>query len=321
MSSAYRGLAMLMLAAAVTATCAAGEAPKQVLNRARTAYEQQDFAQAQRLAEGLVEEHGTSAVGVDAHLLLIDALASQKKYMKAYEQCEALLAAHPTTRRRSDVLRREFELGKALTASRSSVLIFSFPRLQDGVKVLEQVIEHAPFGPLADDSVFAIAEGHRIHGEFEAARDHYERLIKSYPRSDLVRRALIGRAACNYHLTEGAPYDNRPAHEAEKDFDILARAAGGAKEVTERRDVLRDVIAKGNYDAGLFYFRNGNVEAGLRYLESVIAEYPDSTYARRARRLLQEAIIAKFPDTEHAERARRALAQSSPRAGTSKETP
>lgn len=320
MSLASRGLAMAILAAAA-GLCAAGEGPTEALNRARGAYEREKFAQAQRLAEELVEEHGTSEVAVDARLVLIDALASQKKYMSAYEQCEALLAAHPNTRRRSDVLRREFELGKALSESSSQVLIFNFPRLQEGVKVLERVVEHAPFGPLADDSVFAIAEGHRVHGKFEAARDQYERLIESYPRSDLIRRALIGRAACNYHLTEGAAYDNRPAHEAAKDFDILARAAGGAKEVTKRRDALREVLAKGNYDAGLFYFRNGNVEAGLRYLESVIAEYPDSTYAERARRLLREAIIAKFPDTKHAERARRALAQPPPRAGTSKETP
>lgn len=325
MFPARHGIALVVLlvwaAGQAGAAARSGDSPEALLAAARQAYEQKDYARAQKLAERVVSRHADSAAAEEARLVLVDALASQGDHAAAFEQCEKLLAAHPRTRRRSAVLRRELELGKALTESHGTLLVFRYSRLDEGVKVLEKVIEHSPFGPSADDAVFAIAEAYRQHARYEEARDHYARLLKNYRRSPLTRRAIIGRASCNYHLTEGAPYDPKPAEEAAKDFDILARVAGGAKEVVERRDALRDVIAKGRYDAGIFYFRNGNIEAGMRYLQSVIGKYPKSTYAARARRILQEVIIAKFPDTEYAKRARRALAVTTSGAGKSKEKP
>lgn len=325
MSRAYHRMAVLATGLLAVASLVQGAAPapdsaRGMLAVARAAYEAKAYGQAQGLAEKLLERYPDSGVATEGWLLLIDALASQDKYMAGFEQCEKLLKAQPGTRSRSEVLRREFELGKSLCQSRGSVLVFSYSRLQDGVRVLERVVEHSPFGPLADDAVFAIAEAQRQQGNYEDARDQYEHLLKNYSRSDLARRAMIGRAACNYHLTQGAPYDPTPAEEAAKDFDILARAAGGAKEVTERRDALHDVIARGSYDAGIFYFRNGNVEAGMRYLASVIAKYPRTKYADRARRILKE-VAAKYPQTEYAVRARTALAMERPGAGKNKEKP
>jgi outer membrane assembly lipoprotein YfiO len=317
----------LVLPACLLGRAAAGalspeSSPEGLLAAAKRAFDGKQYAQAQALADRLLARHPEAVAAADARLVLIDALTGQGKHLEAFEQCEKFLTAHPETRRRNEILQREFDLGRALIEARGTVLVFSYSRFLDGVRVLEKVIEHAPFGSWADDAVFAIAEAHRERGNFEEARDHYERLLKNYPDSALSRRAVIGRAACNYQLTEGAPYDSKPAEDAAKDLDRLARsAAGGGPDVADRRDALRDTLARGHYESALYYFRNQNVDAGLRYLETVLAKYPDTTYAARARRILNEVILAKFPDSAFAERARRALAAEPPRAANSKEKP
>ena len=196
-----------------------------------------------------------------------------------------MLATHPETRHHSSVLRREFVIGEALTTSRVKVLLFSVTSLHDGVNVLEKVVAHAPFGPLADDAVYAIGEAHYRAEDFAAARDQYDRLLKQYPKSELVIRARVRRSASNAKLAEGAPYDLQPVEDARKDIDVLVRLSGN-EQLAAQAGEMRDLLAQGDYDAGLFYFRMANIEAGVRYMKAVRARYPKSEYAERARRIL-----------------------------------
>jgi outer membrane protein assembly factor BamD (BamD/ComL family) len=171
------------------------------------------------------------------------------------------------------------------------------------------VIEHAPFGPLADDAVYAIGEAYYRQADYERALEHYERLIKQYRDSALLIRARVRRAACNAKLSEGAPYDLEPAEQAKKDMDLLVRLSGDEELAGQARE-MRDVLARSDYETGLFYFERRNIHAGIRYLGAVVARYPESEYAKRARRILEEAIIARYPGSEHTSAAKRALAKA-----------
>jgi len=263
----------------------AEESPQQVLAAAKQSFDQKDYARARRLAERVVEGYPASPIVVDAWLVMADSMIGAEDLSGAFEQCEKLLAAHPQTKHRSAILRREFEIGDALTVARGRVLFIPVTRLQDGVRVLERVIEHAPFGTLADDAVFAIGEGYFRNGDYEGAREQYDRLLKQYPNSELVIRARVRRAACNEKLVEGAQYDLRPVEDAKSDMDTLVRMSGNEQLAAQSRE-LRDVLARSDYESGLFYFRRTNIEAGVRYMRSVIKRYPDSEYADRAQRIL-----------------------------------
>jgi len=303
-------LAALSCAAGfATSALGAGDgSPQELLAAARRAYERKRYREAQRLATQIVTRHPRSRLVVDARLVSIDARIEEGHLSRAYQACEELLAAHPGTPHRTRVLRRELRIGDALTREHVRVLFLRFSRLEEGVDVLERVIEHAPFGALADDAVFAIAEAHYRQGDYEAARDHYDRLLKHYARSELAARARKRRALCNCNLAERAPHDSGAAEAARRDIKLLPRSARD-EGLTRRAEQIREMMARGEYETGIFYFRRENVEAGMRYLESVLVRYPDSEYATRARRILQEGIVAGFPDSKYAARARRILAK------------
>jgi outer membrane protein assembly factor BamD (BamD/ComL family) len=264
----------------------AAETPEQLLASAKQAFDRKDFSRARRLAQRVVDKHPASAVVVDAWLVVVDSLLESQEHTAAFEQCEKLLEAHPQTKYRTAVLRREFEIGQVLAASQYSVAFVRFKRLQEGVKILERVIEHAPFGTLADRAVYAIGEAYFHDGDYEAARDQYDRLLKHYPNSELIIRARVRRATCNQKLVAGSPYDMRPVEQAKADMDVLVKLSGN-KEVAAQAAQMGELLAQGDYETGLFYFGRANIEGGVRYMKAVINKYPDSEYAGRARRILE----------------------------------
>lgn len=277
--------ALALLPAAPAEGGATQETSEQRLLAARQAFDRKDYGRARSLAGRIVSREPASPVVVEAWLIVIDSLIEQQSWARAFEECEKLLTAHPQTKWRQAVLRRELQIGEAMAASRASMLLFSLPRLEEGVKVLERIIEHAPFGPLAERALYAIGEARFQHGDWAGARDAYDRLLKEHPKSELVIRARVRRATCNQRLAIGPPYDLAPAQAAREDMEDLAKLSGSERVARYARD-LRDMMARSDYESAVFYFTRYSLDGGVRYMRAVISRYPDTEYAERAQRVL-----------------------------------
>lgn len=300
-----RGLAaaaLLLLAAGCGGPWTARLTPEQTLAEAKRAYDRKNYSRARATAQRLLRRGPASPLAVDARLVVIDSYMAQKSWPRAYQECERLLDAHPQTKHRSAVLQREFDIAKALTASHAYVLFFRVSRREEGVKAFERIIEHAPFGPLADRALYEIGEAHYRAEDYQAAHDAYDRLLRQYPNSPLVIRARVRRATTNQRLAEGPAYDLAPAEAARRDMDDLARMSGNER-VAQYARSLRDTMAQADYDSGLFYFERFSIEGGTRYMKAVMARYPDSEYSERAERIL--ALVKRLVDEARPEEAAR----------------
>ncbi len=285
--------AALVMSAALGLSClGAGATSRQLLLEAKNHFDRQEYSRARRLAQKVAKADPTSPVALEAWLLVVDCYMKEDKPLKAYQECERLLSAHPRTKYRSAIVKREFTIGRQICLARARKGLFGLVGAQEGIDILNKVVERAPFGPLADDAVFTIGEAYFIGGDYEAARDQFDHLIKNYPRSELAVRARVRRAYCNARLVEGAPYDLTPVVEAKRDLEALSRISG---DETLRRQAseMRDILARSDYEAGLLYFRKGNIEAGMRYMRAVRARYPKSEYAERARRIIELVTAAE----------------------------
>ena len=297
-------LAALVALAAMSGLAAAAT-PEDLLESAKGAFERKDYRAAERLARQAVDAKPRSQVRVDAWLVLIDSLMEEERLPRAFQECESLLAAEPDTKQHSDILARELRIGDAVARSKARILFLRVQRTQEGAEMLEKVVAHAPFGPLAPQAVFAIAEAQYRDLNYADARDQYDRVLKNFPDSDVAGRARLGRALCNYKLTGGPAYDPEPAQEAEKDIAILRRLPGH-EDLAARASELVNLRIRGEYEAGLFFFEHLNISGGILYMGSIMANFPDSPYADRARRIL-ESIIAHYYDTPYAEQAQQIL--------------
>lgn len=275
----------VLLAAGCAGPWARRQTPEQQLAAAKQAFDRKDYGRARSRASRLIRRSPTSPIVPDARLVVIDSYIEQRNWPRAFDECENLLKAHPDTKHRTAVLRREFQIGEALCGAYTHVLFFRLSRIEEGVQALEKVVEHAPFGPLADKAVYAIGEAQFRRGDYQAARDAYSRLLKQYPNSDLVVRARVRRATCNQRLSEGPAYDLEPTQAARAEMQDLARMSGSTIAARYARD-LGETMALGDYDSGLFYFNRYSIEGGVRYMRAVMARYPDSQYSERAERIL-----------------------------------
>lgn len=271
---------------------AAGETPQALLESARKAMDRKDFGRAASLARRVVKRHAEAPEAEDARLVRIQALQGDGKIKRAITECDGLLAAYPRTKHRTAALRVLLDAGQQLARSKYNMLFFRLSRLEEGVEVLKKVIEHAPFGPVADDAALAIGDAYLRAGDFDQARDCYDSFLKTYPDSTLALRARVSRALCNYRLAGGAAYDTAPAVDAERELKLLASASGDP-ELDARKTLMSTLLARGDYETGLFYVRRGNIDGGMRYMKSVVAKYPDSGYARRAKRILDTVRTAQ----------------------------
>jgi len=296
MGALKRGVAALAVVccaagpASQWARAAAADPAAELLEAAKKAFDGRRYGRATSLAKRVARRYPASPAAEEAMLVRIDAEFERGKLPRAYQTCEEMLQAYPRSKHRTAVLRRELKIGDALTRQQARVLLFRLSRLDEGVNVLKSVIEHAPFGPLADDAVLAIADAYLGAGKHEEARDYYDRLLRDYPTSELALRARVSQALCDYRMSDKAPHDVAPAERARRELAVLSRVSDD-QTMTRRMAEMRDLLARSDYDTGLFYVRRGNVEGAARYMKAVASKYPKSEYAGRAKRIL-EAIRA-----------------------------
>ncbi len=288
---------MRWAAALAAATCLAGgravaDEPSEMLAEARKAFDRKGYERAVSLARRVIRRHGDSEAAEEAYLVLIDGLIEQTQYISAYEACEKMLDAYPRSRHRTGVLRREVKIGDSLTRAELDLYLTRLSRLSEGVNVLNRVVERAPFGPLADDAVLTIADAYMRAARYEEARDEYGRLLRQYPNSPLGLRARVSRALCSYRMSNEAAYDTAPAEQARRELEILSRVSGD-EELARRMAEMRDLLAHGDYATGLFFVRQGNLGGAARYMEAVVAKYPKSEFAGRAKRIIAEIRAAR----------------------------
>ena len=277
--------AVVCLLAPAVARAGAAETAGELLESARQSFDRKDYERAVTLASRVARRHADGAEAEEAMLVWSDALFEQNKYVSAYEVCEKLLDAYPRSTHRTAVLRRELKIGEALTRAELDLYVTRISRITEGVKMMNRVVERAPFGPLADDAVLAIADAHLRAASYEEARDQYDRLLKNYPNSTLTLRARVSRALCSYRMSSDAAYDTAPAEEAKRELEVLSRVSGD-EELARRMTEMRDLLAHGDYSTGLFYVQRGNFRGAQRYMGAVIAKYPKSEFAARAKRIL-----------------------------------
>lgn len=158
------------------------------------------------------------------------------------------------------------------------------------IEAFRRVTVDAPLSELADDALLGLADAHRATKDFASAEGEYRRLIADYPRSPLVADAeyKLGLSFFEQSLpasldqamtkTAIAQFERFTGNYPESPFVADARAKGAE---------LRARLAEKDYKSALLYFTLKNPGAARIYLESIVREYPDTVWARKA--LLEEA--------------------------------
>lgn len=233
------------------------------------------------------------------------------QYPKAHDTYGGLLKQYTNTRHLDTVMAREFALARYWEQLQDTKPTWPVtPNLTDGgrplfdtfgyaIQAFERVRLNDPTGPLADDSLMAMANAYFRRGQFENAAYNYDLLIKEYPNSAFQKDAHLLGLQAKMRIYQGTTYIAAPLNEAKGIADKTL--AMGDKLGPERENValaraqIVEEQANREFMLGEYYEGKKYYGAARMYYKSVIDEFPTTERAKEAKVRMEK--IRNEPDS------------------------
>lgn len=233
------------------------------------------------------------------------------EYPKAHDTFGGLLKKYSNTRYLDTVSARQFAMGRYWEQMYKAKPTWpTTPNFTDNtrpwfdtfgwaIQAYERVRIHDPTGPLADDSVMALANLYFRHGRYEDAAYYYGLLCKEYANSEHQKNAHILGIQANMRRYQGTVYDEQPLKDANRLTDQtlkqFGKSLGKEREriLTSRAQILEEQ-ANREFTRGQYYEKRKCYGAARIYYQSVVQEYPSTQMAKDAQARLEA--IRNEPD-------------------------
>lgn len=236
------------------------------------------------------------------------------EYPKAMWLYDSLIHKYHSTRYMNTATRRLFAIGRywdKLDRNGASTLNFtdgSRPRagtFSGMQKSYESIFINDPSGPLADDSVMALAEAYMVKGQnegdsqFEKAAFYYAYLRENFHDSPHVSKAFEREIKARQMAYLGDEYDGKTLETAEKLANqTLVQYNGDPKvdtgAVREISNEITDQKAKREWVFGQYYDKKKEYRSARIYYQRIIKDHSASAFALKAQKRLGE--IKDLPD-------------------------
>jgi len=263
---------------------------------------------AKRYPNSLIEE--------DALHLAAECYFFADDYPNAFTAYQQLMIKYRHSKHMDNAARRLFLIGRYWeTESERSFSTFNFsnsslPRFDTfgfAKKAYETIFMNDPLGPYSDDALMALATAYLKRGRhqgddnFNQAASYYKQLREEYPLSPHIGRAYENELYARTRAYLGAEHPSRTLEEARKLATITLRQFGNDLEhgdkagILEIKESILDKEAERLWTVGQFWDRKRYYGSARLHYEQLIAGYPQTEFAERARRRI--TIIEGLPDT------------------------
>jgi outer membrane protein assembly factor BamD (BamD/ComL family) len=236
----------------------------------------------------------------DALFLQAESFFFADEYVKAHDSYEKLFKKYSNSRHLETAVAREFAIGRWWEQMQDVKPLWTIqPNFTDkgrpwfdtygyAMKAYNNVRMYDPTGPLADQSVMALATSHFRQNNFEEAALEFDQLRKDYPNSDHQVLAHVLGVQSKMRVYQGDLYDKTALKEAHEIADS-ALTQFGPKLGSEQQRMLQtraNIIEKEAarlYAIGQYYEKNQYNRSARIYYQMVLDEYPRTEKAELAK--------------------------------------
>jgi outer membrane protein assembly factor BamD (BamD/ComL family) len=287
------------------------EADKE-LDEALKLFKQGKLDEAEPVFARIAKKRKGSHWGEKAQYYLAETQYQRKKYVKANDSFERLIADYPGTEFLDKLISREYALaqmwlsqGDPKAKPEQKLPWYSHftgeqPLLDTrgtGLKALEHVRHHDPTGPLADDAVLQIAEYHMDTKDYESAAIYYDQLIADHPRSPFLQKAQLAAIDSRIKGYLGPEYDGSGLEKArelvKQTMSSFPDRQAGYDDLYHTLDIINDQEAERTFKVGDYYRRTGKVASAEYYFGKIPQRWPNSPWSVKAKQELAQ--LAKQP--------------------------
>ena len=203
---------------------------------------------------------------------------------------------------------RESERSRLLFNRMSNKSLPQYDTFGFAKKAYETIFIYDPNGPVSDSALMALATAYLKRGRFQGddnfnqAAYYYQRLREDHPLSKHIAKAYENELFARTQAYLGPEHPNRTLEEAKKLATVTLQQFSGELDYEGRAGVLemQETIlvkkAERLWVTGQFYdTKKRHYGAARVSYEALIREYPQTEYAERARKRLEQ--IRGLPDT------------------------
>lgn len=216
-----------------------------------------------------------------------EALIGREEFDDAHELLQKFLDEYGGMAITIDALRLEFIIAEAYLGGVKRTVwgVFRVSAVEEGHKILDEIIADYPDTKLAELAYKAKADRLFRAGEHDLAELEYARLLRDYQQSRYQEYALRRAADSALASFAGVDYDESALIEAQErydDFRVRFGSAGEREQVTVILDSIRQTRAEKEFRIGQYYEKTDHLSSAVFYYQLVLKEWPDSIAATKA---------------------------------------
>ena len=254
----------------------------------RTLVETKRNDEAVHTAEVFLGRHPNSPLCEEAINLAGIATMQKGRYWDAYHWFERQIEDFPNGPLLSRALDREYQIGEAFLQGRTRrvMTVLKLSAEDEGIEILDRIIEHAPASFIARKSLLRVAKYHFDYAEYEDAILRYDEFVERYPRSAKRASSMIQAARASLLQFRGVSWDTDPLHEAAARYRVIQSAYPQAAKVEGISAILTEIratLAHKVYHMALFYERTKKPRAAAYYYCMVVRDYRTTRWAGDAK--------------------------------------
>ena len=223
-------------------------------------------------------------------------LFCQGKLAKAGRSYDKFLAEYPESELYEVALDRQFSIATAFLAGQKKPVlkVFKIKGSAEGEKIMEKVSDRAGQSPIAVKATQAVANSLEKRGKFDEAYYKWSEISSRWTSGQTGKDSLLNMGRCKHAAYKGPKYDASNLISAKSYYEnFKLRYPKGAEEldIDEKIEQIIEQQAYKQFSIGQYYERTGNKQSANLYYQMVIDNWPGSTAAKMAKKMMSDKTL------------------------------
>ncbi|MFH1338305.1 MAG: outer membrane protein assembly factor BamD [Candidatus Omnitrophota bacterium] len=260
--------------------------PTEQLDYALKFYEEDKLKEAENEFRKLIKQYPKSTEAAEAQYYLGAIEEKNGKLYDAYLAYQKVIDKYPFSSRVNEIIEKQFRIAeKFMQGQKRKALGITLPVENPAIEIFRKVVENSTYGPLAAEAQYKLGLILKSQGRYFEAEEEFNKVVANYPKSEWVEPAKFQIAVCRASIATGPDYDQEATREAKekfKEFVLSNPDAELSRQAEENIQELREREAQSYYDTAVFYEKQKAYKAAKIYYNTIIQNYPKSTWAAKA---------------------------------------
>jgi len=227
----------------------------------------------------------------ESHYYLATAFFELRNYDFANRHFSAYLKSDMSPKYFQESILKKFEIAKLFDGGERTALFGSkhLPKWvtnrELSIEIYNEVITSLPRSEMAAESLFRKGMLLANFSEFKESVESFETLIRRFPKNQFAPECFIGIAEVYLKQVQDEFPDPDLIHLADINLDQFKQSFPGEPRVADVEALLEDMselFAKELFEVGDFYERTKKLNAAKIYFQTLITQYPSTTYAEKS---------------------------------------